>query len=161
MKTVVLRVEDSAFEDLKAMLRLCPSIEMVDEYSDLEIRKNLDVCITEAIHELLKNNVIRKPSDFTYLMQVINDKQVKDAPYFHTPDVFIGYLKLLGFDELPSRTTLYDTRKLMGGAYPNWTFNDPQVDVVETLRRNNVARQFLSALFKAQRTLSDGISDKG
>lgn len=159
MKQVVLRIEDSAFEDFKAMLRLCPSIEMVEEYSDLEVRKKLDVCIEQAVRELLKNKVIRKPSDYTYIMQVINDKQVKDAPYFHTPDVFIGYLELLGFNGLPGRTTLYDTRKIMSGAYPNWVFNDPQVDVIETLRRNNVARQFLSAFLKAQRTHSDDISD--
>ena len=126
----------------------------------MDVRRDLDICIEEAIRELLKNKVIRKPSDYTYIMQVINDRQVKDAPYFHTPDVFLGYLTQLGLDGLPGRSTLYDTRKLMSGAYPNWIFNDPQVDVIETLRRNNVARQFLSALFKAQRILSDRISDK-
>ena len=161
MKQVVLRIEDSAFKDFKAFLSLCPSIEMVEEYSDLEVRKNLDICIEEAIRELRKGKVFRKPSDYTYIMQVINDRQVKDAPYFHTPDVFLGYLEQLGFDGLPGRSTIYDTRKMMCGEYPNWVFNDPQIDVIETLRRNNVARQFLSALFKAQRALSDGISDNG
>ena len=145
MKQVVLRIEDSAFENFKAMLCLCPAIEMVDEYSDLEVRRQLDICIEEAIRELRKGKVFRKPSDYTYIMQVINDRQVKEQ---------------LGLDGLPGRSTLYDTRKMMSGEYPNWVFNDPQVDVVETLRRNNVARQFLSALFKAQRALSDSISDK-
>ena len=161
MKQVVLRIEDSAFENFKAMISLCPAIEMVDEYSDLEVRRQLDICIEVAIRELRKGKVFRKPSDYTYIMQVINDRQVKDAPYFHTPDVFLGYMEQLGLDGLPGRSTLYDTRKMMSGEYPNWVFNDPQVDVVETLRRNNVARQFLSALFKAQRALSDSISDKG
>jgi hypothetical protein len=160
MKQVVLRIEDSAFCDFKAFLNLCPSVEMVSEYSDLEVRRHLDICIEEAIRELRKNQVFRKPSDYTFIMQVINDRKVSGAPYFQTPDAFIGYLKQLGLDSLPGRSTIYDTRKVMCGEYPHWSFKDPSVDDVETLRRNNVARQFLSALFKAQRTFSDNISDK-
>ena len=161
MKTVVLRIEDSAFDNFQALIHLCPSIEIVEEYSELEVRRDFDICMTEALCTLRNNKVLRKPSDYTYIMQVINDKQVKDAPYFHTPDLFIGYLKNLGLDNLPSRTTIYDTRNVISGEYPNWKFIDPQIDDIETLRRNNVARQFLSAFFKAQRTLSDKISDNG
>ena len=161
MKTVVLRIEDSAFENFKAFVHLCPSIEIEEEYSELEVRRDFDVCMAKAICTLRDNKVLRKPSDYTYIMQVINDKQVKDAPYFHTPDLFIGYLKNLGLDNLPSRTTIYDTRKVISGEYPNWKFKDPQVDDIEALRRNNVARQFISAFLKAQRTLSDRISDNG
>lgn len=160
MKQVVLRIEDSAYENFKAFLNLCPSIEMVSEFSDLEVRKQLDVCIEQAIHDLLNNKVIRRPSDYTYIMQVINEEKVKDAPYFKSPDAFIDYLKELGIKNLPSRTTLYDTNNLMGGCYPKWRFKDSQIDGIESLRRNNVARKFLSALFKAQRTFSDGFSDK-
>ncbi len=65
MKQVVLRIEDSAFENFKALLNLCPSIEMVSECSDEEVRKDVDVCIKEAINELCKDGVIRKPSDYT------------------------------------------------------------------------------------------------
>ena len=36
--------------------------------------------------------VFRKPSDYIYVMQVINNKKVKDAPFFLTPDVFRLYL---------------------------------------------------------------------
>jgi len=161
MKEVVLLIEDTALDNFRAFLNLCPSIEMVDEFSDWEVRKELDICIEVAVRELLKSKVIRKPSDYTYIMQVINDRKVKGAPYFHTPDTFIGYLRDLKIGNLPGRSTIYDTRKMMGGEYPNWVFNDPQVDDIEALRRNNVARQFLSAFFRAQRSLSDGKSDKG
>lgn len=160
MKQVVLRIEDSAFENFKAFINLCPSIEMVNELSDLEVRKQVDVCIESAIRDILNNKVIRRPSDYTYIMQVINEKHVKDAPYFKSPDAFIDYLKELGIKNLPSRTTLYDTINVMAGCYPKWRFNDNRVDAIETLRRNNVARKFLSALFKAQRTFSDRFSDK-
>ena len=161
MKTVVLRIEDSAFDYFKAFVHLCPSIEMVEEYSELEVRKAFDICMSEAICTLRHNKVLRKPSDYTYIMQVVNDKKIADAPYFLTPNAFLGYLAELGLDKLPGRTTVYDTKKVISGEYPAWTFNDPQVDDIEALRRNNVARQFLSAFFKAQRRLSDGISDKG
>jgi hypothetical protein len=160
MVQFVLNVEDSAVNDFKAFLNLCPSIEIVNEFSDIEVRKELDVCIEESIRELRKNNVFRKPSDYTYIMQVINDKKVVGAPYFMTPDLFLSYLANLGLDNLPGRSTIYDTRKIMSGEYPHWIFNDPKIDNIETLRRNNVARQFLSALYNAQRTLSDGFSDK-
>ena len=161
MKTVVLRIEDSALENFKALIHLCPSIEIAEEYSELEVRKDFDICMSQAICMLRNNKVLRKPSDYTYIMQVVNDKEIVGSPYFMTPDSFLGYLKDLGFDDLPGRTTIYDTKKVICGKYPNWSFKDPQVDDIETLRRNNVARQFLSAFFKAQRTLSDRISDNG
>ena len=161
MKTVVLQIEDSSVENFKALIHLCPSIEIVEEYSELEVRKDFDICMVEAVKTLRDNKVLRKPSDYTYVMQVINNKKVKDAPFFLTPDVFRLYLKEIGVQPLPGRSTIYDTIQILKGEYPHWTFNDPKVDEVETLRRNNVARQFLSAYFKAQRRLSDRISDNG
>ena len=161
MKTVVLRIEDSAFENFKALIRLCPSIEIAEEYSELEVRKDFDICMAEALRTLRNNKVLRKPSDYTYIMQAVNEKKIPNAPYFLTPDVFLGYLKDLGFKEVPGRSTIYDTKNGIKGEYPKWMFNDPKIDDIETLRRNNVARQFLSAFFKAQRTHSDRISDNG
>lgn len=161
MKQVVLKIDDLSYDNVMAFLKLCPSIEVIDEYSDFEVRRELDICILKAIRELRENKVIRKPSDYTYIMQAINEKQVKDAPFFNTPQVFIDYLETLGLGDRPSRTTIYDTRNKISGEYPNWVFKDPQIDEIETLRRNNVARQFLSALFKAQRALSDGKSENG
>jgi len=161
MRTVVLKMEDSAIENFKAFVNLCPSIEIVEEFSELEVRKDFDICMAEAVKTLRDNKVLRKPSDYAYIMQVINEKQIADAPYFLTPDAFLGYLRDLGFKDIPGRSTIYDTKKGIKGEYPSWTFNDPQADDIETLRRNNVARQFLSAFFKAQRVLSDRISDNG
>lgn len=161
MKTVVLQIEDSAIENFKAFIRLCPLIEIVEEYSELEVRKSFDICMTEAVKALRQNKVLRKPSDYTYIMQVVNEKHIADAPYFYTPTMFLDYLKNLGFNNLPGRTTIYDTKNVISGEYPKWVFNDSQVNDIETLRRNNVAKQFLSAFFKAQRALSDGISEKG
>ena len=115
MKTVVLRIEDSAFDNFKAFVHLCPSIEIVEEYSELEVRNHVDICIEKAIFELQKNRVFRKPSDYTYVMQVINNKKVKDAPFFLTPDVFRLYLKEIGVQPLPGRSTIYDTIQILKG----------------------------------------------
>ena len=161
MKTVVLRIEDSAFENFKAFVHLCPSIEIEEEYSELEVRRDFDVCMAKAICTLRDNKVLRKPSDYTYIMQVINDKKVEDAPFFQTPDSFRAYLREIGVNEIPGRSTLYETIQIMKGEYPHWTFDDPKIKEVETLRRNNVGRQFLSTLGRIQRCRSDGFSDKG
>ncbi len=161
MKEIVLRIEDSSYDDFMALLNLCPSIEMVAEYSEEEVRKHLDVCIKVAIEELRHNHVFRKFSDYTYIMQVINDKKVEDAPFFQTPDSFRVYLREIGVREIPGRSTLYETIQIMKGEYPHWTFDDPKINEVETLRRNNVGRQFLSTLGRILRSRSDGFSDKG
>lgn len=159
MKQVVLRIEDSALENFKTLISLCPSIEIVCDCSDEEVRRDVDVCIEEAICELRKEKVFRKSSDYTYIMQVVNEKKVEGAPYFLTPDIFLTYLKEIGLQVLPGRSTIYDTIQIMKGEYPHWTFNDPKVDEVETLRRNNVARQFLSALGRIRRRHSDRIPE--
>lgn len=161
MKDVVLRMDDSAFETVLNFIKLCPCVEVVSEYSYEEVRKDVDICIEKAIFELKENGVFRKPSDYTYIMQVINSKKVKDAPFFLTPDMFRLYLKEIGVQPLPGRSTIYDTIQIMDSEYPHWTFIDPKIDEVETLRRNNVARQFLSTVGRLQRGFSDRISDKG
>ena len=142
MKDVVLRMDDSAFETVLNFIKLCPCVEVVSEYSYEEVRKDVDICIEKAIFELKENGVFRKPSDYTYIMQVINSKKVKDAPFFLTPDMFRLYLKEIGVQPLPGRSTIYDTIQIMDSEYPHWTFIDPKIDEVETLRRNNVRTGF-------------------
>ena len=160
MKEIVLQIEDSSFDDFMALLNLCPSIEMVAEYTAEEVRKHLDICIKEAIEELRNQNAFRKISDYTYIMQVINEKKWEDAPFFQTPDSFRDYLREIGVREIPGRSSLYETIQIMKGKYPHWTFDDTKIDGVETLRRNNVASQFLSTLGRIKRCRSDGFPDK-
>ena len=62
------------------------------------------------------------------------------------------------FDNLPGRTTIYDTIAKVKGKYPDWTFTDaPKAS--EALRRKNLIKQFLSAFVKAQSGMLDGLSD--
>ncbi len=158
MKKVVLKIEDSAFEDFKHLVALCPSVEIVSEYSEEEVRRDVDICIAEAIEMLREDDVIHRQTDYTYIMQVINEKKVEGAPRFASSDDFLRYLKEIGLQSIPGRSSIFGTVKIMQGAYPHWTF--PNIDAVETLRRNNVARLFLNAFGRAQRGRSDEISDK-
>jgi len=63
------------------------------------------------------------------------------------------------FDNLPGRTTIYDTIAKVQGKYPDWTFTDaPKAS--EALRRKNLVKRFLSAFMRAQSRKSDGLSDE-
>jgi hypothetical protein len=91
-------------------------------------------------------------------MIAANEGQAKGMSFFHSPKEYLDYLKELELDGLPGRSTIYDTISKVDGKYPNWTFSDDPKPK-EALRRKNIVRLFLSAFFKARRTLSDGISD--
>ena len=121
--------------------------------------ERLDWCMAQAINELIKDKVIRSSRDYTYIMMIMNEEVVKGLPFFYSPMEFIAYLKALDFDSLPGKTTLYDTVNKTRGRYPNWFFDDNPKDM-ERMRRINIAKQFLSALGRAKRGMSEGLSEK-
>ena len=72
---------------------------------------------------------------------------------------FIDYMREAEFDNLPGRTTIYDTIAKVKGKYRDWTFaDDPKAS--EALRRKNLIKQFLSAFVRVQSRKSDGLSDE-
>lgn len=158
MKEVILRIEESAYEQLMGFIRLCPQVEVVSEGNGLETRESADLCVACAIREMRQNGAFRYPSDYTYIMLVSNEGMAKGLKYFYSPKEFIDYLRGLELEGLPGRSTLYDTIAKTSGRYPDWTFSDSPKDT-EVLRRKNVARQFLSAFGRARRRLSDGVSE--
>ena len=158
MKEVILRIEDSVYEQLMGFIRLCPQVEVVSESKGIETREGMDLCVACAIREMRQNGAFRFPGDYTYIMLASNEGVVKGLRYFYSPKEFITYLKDLELDGLPGRSTLYDTISKTCGHYPEWTFADSPKDT-ETMRRRNIARQFLSAFGRARRRLSDGISE--
>jgi hypothetical protein len=157
-REVLLRIEESAYEQLMGFIRLCPQVEVVSEDKGIETRESADLCVACAIREMRQNGAFRYPSDYTYIMLASNEGLVKGLKYFYSPREFIDYLKELELDGLPGRSTLYDTIAKTSGSYPDWTFSDNAKDSV-VLRRKNIARQFLSAFGRARRRLSDGVSD--
>jgi hypothetical protein len=116
----------------------------------IDIRSAADKCFAAAVREMIDDKAIKSPSDYAFIMQVTIEDHLKCGTLFVNPDEFIGYLKLLGFEKLPSRSSLYRVGDTILGTYPDWTFTD-QPSHFEELRRKNIARQFLSAFNRAKR----------
>ena len=149
MKQVVLRIEDSAFERFMGIVSLCPQVEVasldgIPDYGLDELTKRVAL----AIKNLQRNKVIRHLYDYTWIMVGIGDGVVEGMGPFGSPQKFMDYLKTIGVERVPSRTTLSTWYGRVIGKYPDWEFIDTQ-DPQEIQRRKNVFRQFISALNKA------------
>ena len=151
MKQVILKIDDSAYEQFMGMVSLCPQVEVVS------VCQNGDKA--SAIREMRQMQAFRLPSDYVYLMVAMNEGVVKGLPFFYTPKDFLDYMRELNFDGLLGRSTVYDTIAKVQGKYPDWTFSDaPKAS--EALRRKNLVRLFLSAFVRAQSRKLDGLSDE-
>ena len=159
MKEIVLRIEDAALEDFMALVRLCPSVEVLNVCQSGDKKLTSDTYVASAIREMRRMLAFRYPCDYAYLMVAFNESVVKGLPFFYTPKDFLDYMREAEFDNLPGRTTIYDTIAKVKGKYPDWTFTDaPKAS--EALRRKNLIKQFLSAFMRAQSRKSDGLSDE-
>ena len=143
MKEIILNVDDSAYEHVLGMLRLFHDVNVVETDGE-QMATSMDVSFARAISELEKRKVIRFPRDHSYIMAAMNEELLKGAPFFYSPLDYIAYLKFLGIEKTPGKTTLYDTLHTIGGHYPEWTFSDGPSDV-EGKRRINIVRLFLLA----------------
>ena len=159
MKQVVLRIDDAAFEKFMGMVSLCPQVEVVNVCDTGDKKLTMDGYVTSAIREMRQTLAFRHPCDYAYLMVAMNQSVVKGLPFFYTPKDFIEYMREADFDNLPGRTTIYDTIAKVEGKYPDWTFTDaPKAS--EALRRKNLVKRFLSAFMRAQSRKPDGLSDE-
>ncbi len=159
MKEITIQVEDSAYACVLGMLQLCEKVEVVSDGECTLTEDGMDLCMAKAIGELRQRRVFRYPCDYTYIMMALNEELVKGLPFFYSPMDFIAYLHFLDFDDLPGKTTLYDTVNRTRGRYPYWTFDDNPKDMERT-RRINIVKQFLSAVGRAKKAMSDGLSEK-
>ena len=149
MKQVVLRIDDAAFEKFMGMVSLCPQVEVVNVCDTGDKKQTMDGYVASAIREMRQRLAFRSPCDYAYLMVAMNESVVKGLPFFYTPKDFIDYMREADFDNLPGRSTVYNTIAKVKGKYPDWTFtDDPKAS--EALRRKNLIKQFLSALVRAQ-----------
>lgn len=157
MKEVILRIEDSAVEKFLDFIKLCQMVEVVNSNEVVETREMMDCCFYAAINELRRDKAFHTRGDYGYIMYALNDEVMKGF-FFYSPREFITYLSDLGFDELPGKSTLYDTGMKFKGHYPDWEFLDDS-DVKEVLRRKNIVVRFLSAFNRARRNLSERFSE--
>ena len=158
MKQVVLRIDDAAFEKVLGMVSLCPQVEVLNVCESGDNKLTIDTYVVSAIREMRQTLAFRYPCDYAYLMVAMNESVIKGLPFFYTPKDFIDYMREADFDNLPGRTTIYDTIAKVQGKYPDWTFADvPKAS--EALRRKNIVKRFLNAFLRAQCRKSDGLSD--
>ena len=158
MKQVVLRIDDAAFEKFMGMVSLCPQVEVLSVCESGDKKLTTDAYVVSAIREMRQTVAFKNPCDYAYLMVAMNESVIKGLPFFYTPKDFIDYMREADFDNLPGRTTIYDTIAKVQGKYPDWTFADaPKAS--EALRRKNIVKRFLSAFLRAQCRKSDGLSD--
>ena len=151
MKQVGLRIEDSAFERFMGIVSLCPQVEVASQnempdYGPDEITQKVAL----AIKVLQRNKTIRHLYDYTWIMVCIGDGVVEGMGAFGSPQKFMDYLRSIGMERVPSRTTISTWFGRVIGKYPNWEFVDTQ-DPQEIQRRKNVVRQFISAINKAEK----------
>ena len=159
MKQVVLRIDNAAFEKFMGMVSLCPQVEVLNVCQTGDGKLTTDRYVVSAIREMRQTLAFRYPCDYAYLMVAMNESVVKGLPFFYTPKDFLDYMRESKFDNLPGRSTVYNTIAKVKGKYPDWTFTDaPKAS--EALRRKNLIKRFLSAFMKAQSRQLDGLSDE-
>lgn len=154
MQEITLRVPESLVPLIEEWVRHIPEIELASlEESGAYETDEINRRISLALKILKENRAIRYGYDYTWIMVAIGDGVVKGLNGFKSPQSFMDYLKSLGVDKVPSRTTISTWFGRVLGMYPNWEFTDTK-DPNETMRRKNVVRQLLSALNKAANSVT-------
>ena len=162
MKELVIRMDDSVCEQVKTVLKLFSTVEIVGTNDKVETRSLADLCFAEAIEEVCNDKTVyKRSSDLAYIMLGTNDGSIKDLEYFQTVDDFTGYLLQIGINRkiIPGRSTIYNKVNDTIGKFPEWTFVG-DVKPKEALRRKNVFTRFSSAYFRIKRQKLDGFLDK-
>ena len=154
MKEITLRVPASMVPLIEEWVKHIPEIELASlEESGVYEIDEINRRMALALKILKENRAIRYGYDYTWIMVAIGDGVVKGLNGFKSPQSFMDYLKSLGVDKVPSRTTISTWFGRVLGMYPNWEFTDTK-DPNETMRRKNVVRQLLSALNKAANSVT-------
>ena len=150
MKEITLRVTDELAVIIEQLVEHMADVEVMDtgECPDDDTR---DLWFRQAIMELKKDKVIRRPRDYAWIMAAIDQDVMADYEAFISPQAFIEYMVTARLTTLPNRTTLFRAYNLIDGEYPNWTFDDDP-DEQEARRRMNVVVRFKSAYYRAKRT---------
>lgn len=145
MKEVVLRIEDGALDDFLGMIRLCPSVEVVeiDEAAVMDGRQTAQR-IREAILQLRAEHLLRRKFDYAWLKVAMDSTE--DMPSFESAQRYLDYLCLeLQLDDLPCESSISKMMDAARGQLFNWTFSDTN-DAQETTRRNNIVKRFFNLM---------------
>ncbi len=141
MKEIVLRIEDAAMEDFMALVRLCPSVEVVDvDEAAVPCESTMSARIREAIMQLRAERLLKRKFDYAWLKVAMDSTD--DMPSFESAQRFLDYMRdELMLDDLPCESSISKMMDMARGQLFYWTFSDTS-DVQETTRRNNIVKRF-------------------
>ncbi len=149
MKEVTIRVPDEMAKLIEEWTKYIPGMEIVcrEECVVADLYDN-DLRMVQTLRTLKENGAIRYSYDYTWIMVAMGDGVVKGMSGFRSPQSYVDYLRGIGVEQVPCRSTISDYNNKVYGSFPNWSFMDTD-DPSEILRRKNVVKQFLSAFNKA------------
>lgn len=130
-------------EDAEIVEEIDNSSEAV---SDVHIPLTKNDRVTIALTTIINNRAIKYKYDYAMIKMIL--EQEYSMTFDSTPS-FIEYLKNRGISfKLPSEDSINNIIADARGEYPEWNWNG--LDATETERRNNIARQFISAYNRAK-----------
>ena len=149
MIELTIRVPEAVAPEIKMLAeKLAGMVEIGDdEWLDED---DFTSFFRKAIDELWRDRVLKRPRDYGWIMAALDQGLIDDIEPFASPSKFREYLKILGVQPLPSKTTIASAYNNVVGDFPDWAFLD-EPDGTEVLRRKNVVNRFRSAFMRAKR----------
>lgn len=149
MIELTIRVPEAVAPEIKMLAEKLASVVEGgdDEWLDED---DFTSFFRKAIDELWRDRVLKRPRDYGWIMAALDQGLIDDIEPFASPSKFREYLKILGVQPLPSKTTIASAYNNVVGDFPDWAFLD-EPDGTEVLRRKNVVNRFRSAFMRAKR----------
>ena len=152
MKSILINVEDGAFEHVLGVLQLCQQVKVVSTEDLQGIVSGIDECFAKAIKELQDERVIRNQYDYAFIFMAIREGIICEMEPFYSVQNFVDYMKELGIQNTPSKNSISNTCTHTQGEFPDWFYDEP-VDASEERRRKIIVTRFSSAYTRAKRSL--------
>lgn len=152
MKSILINVEDGAFEHVLGVLQLCQQVKVVSTEDLQGIVSGIDECFAKAIKELQDERVIRNQYDYAFIYMAIREGIICEMEPFYSVQHFVDYMKELGIQNPPGKSSISNICTRTQGEFPDW-FYDEAVDASEERRRKIVVTRFSSAFTRAKRNL--------
>ena len=123
-----------------ALVRLCPSVEVVTVDEAVPNESSLAARIREAILQLRAERLLRRKFDYAWLKVAMDSTD--DLPSFESAQRYLDYMRdELMLDDLPCESSISKMMDMARGQLFCWTFSDTS-DAQETTRRNNIVKRF-------------------
>jgi len=123
-----------------ALVRLCPSVEVVTVDEAVPNESSLAARIREAILQLREERLLKRKFDYAWLKVAMDSTD--DLPSFESAQRYLDYMRdELMLDDLPCESSISKMMDMARGQLFYWTFSDTK-DAQETTRRNNIVKRF-------------------